>query len=69
MHKREMHKLLGSVKREGMTLIPLSIYFNKRGIAKVEIGLAKGKHKADKRESIKKREWQREKGRVMRAKN
>lgn len=69
LHKREMNKVLGSVKREGMTLIPLSLYFNKRGIAKVELGLGKGKHKADKRETIKKREWQREKGRAMRAKN
>ena len=63
-----MNKLLGSVKREGMTLIPLGIYFNKRGIAKLELGLAKGKHKADKRETIKKRDWEREKGRTMRAK-
>jgi SsrA-binding protein len=69
LHKREMNKLLGAVKREGITLVPLGIYFNGRGIAKVELGLAKGKHKADKRESIKKREWEREKGRAMRAKN
>ena len=69
LHKREMNKLLGQVKREGITLVPLGIYFNKRGIAKVELGLAKGKHKADKRETIKRREWEREKGRAMRAKN
>ncbi|MGE3622359.1 MAG: SsrA-binding protein SmpB [Bdellovibrionales bacterium] len=69
LHKREIDKLLGAVKREGMTLVPLSIYFNKRGIAKVELGLAKGKHKSDKRETIKKRDWEREKGRIMRAKN
>ncbi len=69
LHKREMNKLLGSVKREGMTLVPLGIYFNKRGIAKVELGIAKGKHKADKRESIKKREFDREKARAMRARN
>jgi len=69
VHKREMNKLMGLVKREGMTLVPLGIYFNARGIAKVELGLAKGKHKADKRETIKKRDWEREKGRVMRAKN
>jgi SsrA-binding protein len=69
LHKREMNKLMGAVKKEGMTLVPLGIYFNKRGIAKVELGLAKGKHKADKRESIKKREWDREKARAMRAKN
>jgi SsrA-binding protein len=69
LHKREMNKLAGAVKKEGMTLVPLGIYFNKRGIAKVEIGLAKGKHKADKRATIKKREWEREKGRALRARN
>jgi SsrA-binding protein len=69
LHKREIDKLLGLIKREGMTLIPLSIYFNRRGIAKLELGLAKGKHKADKRETIKKREWEREKSRVMRSRN
>ncbi|HEU0118389.1 MAG TPA: SsrA-binding protein SmpB [Alphaproteobacteria bacterium] len=69
LHKREMNKLMGLVKREGMTLVPLGIYFNKRGIAKVEIGIAKGKHKADKRESIKKREFERDKARAMRARN
>lgn len=69
LHKREIDKLLGVVKRDGMTLVPLSIYFNRRGIAKLEIGLAKGKHKADKREAIKKRDWDRERGRIMRAKN
>jgi SsrA-binding protein len=66
LHKREMNKLLGAVKREGMTLVPLGIYFNKRGIAKIEIGLAKGKHQADKRASIKKRDWERDKARIMR---
>jgi len=65
LHKRQANKLLGAVKREGMTLVPLGIYFNKRGIAKVELGLAKGKHKYDKRESIKQREWQRDKARIM----
>ena len=51
-----------------MTLVPLSIYFNERGIAKVQLGLAKGKKKGDKRETEKKRDWQREKGRLMRDK-
>ena len=69
VHKREAVKLAIAVQREGMTLIPLRLYFNPKGIAKVELGLAKGKHKADKRETIKKRDWEREKGRVMRAKN
>ena len=66
LHKREVNKLLGAVKREGMTLVPLGIYFNKRGIAKIEIGIAKGKHKHDKREAIKQRDWQRDKARIMR---
>lgn len=68
LHKREMNKLMGQVNREGMTIVPLGMYFNKRGIAKVELGLAKGKHKADKRESIKQRDWQRDKARIMRDK-
>lgn len=69
LHKREVAKLIGAVKKAGMTLVPLGIYFNKRGIAKVELGLAKGKHKADKREAIKQREWDRTKARVMRERN
>ncbi len=66
LKKREMNKLTGQINREGMTIVPLGIYFNKRGIAKVELGIAKGKHKADKRETIKKREFERDKARVMR---
>jgi SsrA-binding protein len=66
LHKRQVDKLLGAVKRDGMTLVPLGIYFNKRGIAKVELGLAKGKQNRDKRESIKQRDWQRDKARIMR---
>lgn len=68
VHRRERDKLLGAVKREGMTLVPLSLYFNDRGIAKVELGLAKGKRKGDKRESSKERDWQRDKARLLRAK-
>lgn len=69
LHKREKDKLLGAVKKEGLTIVPLALYFNKRGIAKVELGLAKGKHKGDKREAIKARDWQRDKARIMREKN
>src|ERR1700722_13425735 len=69
LHKKEMNKLMGQVNREGMTLVPLGIYFNKRGIAKVELALAKGKHKADKRATTKERDWKRDKARIMRAKN
>jgi SsrA-binding protein len=66
LHKRERNKLLGSIRREGVTLVPLSIYFNDRGIAKVDIGLARGKRKVDKRETEKERSWQRDKARLMR---
>ncbi|MCC6468753.1 MAG: SsrA-binding protein SmpB [Alphaproteobacteria bacterium] len=68
VHKRERAKLMAAIKREGMTLVPLSLYFNPRGIAKVELGLAKGKKKGDKRESSKQRDWQRDKARLLRAK-
>jgi SsrA-binding protein len=66
LHAREIEKLLGAVERKGMTMIPLSIYFNSRGRAKVELGLAKGKQTHDKRASIKDRDWQRDKARLMR---
>lgn len=69
LHKREIDKLLGAVRREGMTLIPLAIYFNDRGRAKLSLGLAKGKRKADKREAEKARDWQRDKARIMRARS
>ena len=68
LHRREVSRLLGSVQREGMTLVPLSIYFNQRGIAKVQLGLARGKRKVDKRETEKSRDWGREKARLMREK-
>jgi SsrA-binding protein len=66
VHKRESDRLLGLIRRGGYTLVPLSIYFNERGIAKIELGLARGKKKADKRESDKARDWQRDKARLMR---
>ena len=67
LHKREINRLMGAIKRDGITLVPLAIYFNDRGRAKLELGLAKGKRKQDKRESEKKRDWQRDKARIMRA--
>jgi SsrA-binding protein len=67
VHKRERDKLLVAIRREGATLIALSIYFNARGLAKVEIGLARGKKKGDKRASEKERDWQRDKARLMRS--
>ncbi len=68
VRRRELDKLLGAVRRDGVTLVPLSIYFNERGIAKVQLGLAKGKKKGDKRETEKKKDWEREKSRLMRDK-
>ena len=66
--RRQMDHFIASVRRKGMTLVPLSLYFNERGIAKLELGLASGKKKADKRSTEKARDWQREKGRLMRSK-
>lgn len=64
--KREISKLWQGIGREGMTLVPLKLYFNDKGRAKLLIGLAKGKRMADKRETEKKRDWQRQKARLMR---
>jgi len=66
VHRRELNRLLGQTKLEGVTLVPISIYFNKRGLAKVQLGVARGKKKVDKRETIKAREWNRQKARVLR---
>ena len=68
LHKRQIGRLLASVQREGATLVPLRLYFNDRGIAKLLLGLAVGKRKHDKRESEKQRDWQRQKARLMREK-
>ncbi|PCJ59854.1 MAG: SsrA-binding protein [Rhodospirillaceae bacterium] len=68
VRRREMDRLLAAVKRDGMTLVPLSLYFNNRGIAKLSLGMAKGKSKSDKRASEKAREWQRQKERLVRDK-
>jgi SsrA-binding protein len=66
LKKREHNRLLGSVNREGYTIVPLRIYFDKRGLAKLEISLAKGKKTIDKRETEKKRDWNRDKQRILR---
>ena len=68
LHKRQINKLVGAVEREGMTLVPLKLYFNEKGRAKVELALARGKKLYDKRETEKKRSWERERGRLMRQK-
>lgn len=66
LHAREIERMIGAVERKGMTLVPLSIYFNGKGRAKVELALAKGKQAHDKRATIKERDWKRDKARVMR---
>ena len=68
LHKREIGRLMGAVDREGMTVVPLRIYFNDRGRAKVELAVARGKKLHDKRETSKQRDWGREKARLMREK-
>ncbi len=66
LHEREINKMHGAVARDGMTLVPLSVYFNDRGKAKVELALAKGRKAHDKREHIKEREWKRDAARILR---
>ncbi len=66
--KRERHKLIIAIERKGMTMIPLELYFNARGIAKVKLALAEGKKLHDKREDQAKRDWNRQKARLMRDK-
>jgi SsrA-binding protein len=66
LHKREINKLIGAVRREGMTLVPLKLYFNDQGRAKLELALAKGKKLHDKRQAEKTRDWGRQKARLMR---
>ena len=68
LHRREINRLIGATQREGMTIVPLRLYFNPKGIAKVELGLARGKKLHDKRETEKKRDWERERGRLLREK-
>jgi SsrA-binding protein len=64
---REIAKLHGAITRQGLTLVPLSIYFNSNGRAKIELAVARGKKAHDKRDTIKERDWKREQGRIMRA--
>src|SRR4029077_18468561 len=67
LHKREISKLIGAVEREGMTLVPLQLYFDDKGRATGELALARGKQLHDKRAPEKKRSWDRERGRLLRA--
>ena len=68
LHRKEIGKLAGAIQREGMTVVPLKMYFNARGRAKLELAVARGKKLHDKRETDRKRSWERERGRLMRIK-
>jgi|SRR5690348_16798660 len=68
LHKRQIAKLAGAVERQGMTIVPLKLYFNEKGRAKIEIALGRGKKLHDKRETERRRSWDRERGRLLRAK-
>ena len=63
--RKERNKLLGMIRREGITLVPLALYFNDRGLVKIQIGIAKGKKKADKRQAERDRDWSRQKNRLL----
>lgn len=65
VHKKQLNRLAGAVQRDGMTLVPLKIYFNDRGMAKLELAVARGKNAPDKREAEKERDWNRQKQRLM----
>jgi SsrA-binding protein len=66
LHHREIARLTGATNRSGYTLVPLNLYFNSRGVAKLELGLGKGKHSYDKRAAVRDRDWKRQKERLMR---
>jgi SsrA-binding protein len=68
MHATEIHKISIAIERKGMTLVPLEMYFNEKGRAKVKLGLAEGKNHSDKRQDAAKRDWNRQKARLMREK-
>jgi SsrA-binding protein len=69
LHRREIDKLANAVNRAGYTIVPLKLYFNERGYAKVLLGLARGKKQHDKRATIKDRDWKRDQARIMRGRN
>jgi SsrA-binding protein len=69
LHKKQILKLIGQLKKGGHTLVPINIYFNEKGFVKISLGLGKGKTSIDKREKIKEREWNREKSKLMKEKS
>ena len=66
LRKREITKMHDALNKKGFTLVPVKLYFTERGIAKLEVAIAEGKKKADKREAVKARDWQRDKARILR---
>ncbi len=66
LKKKQIDDLIGATTRQGLTVVPLDIHFNERGVAKVLLGVAEGRNKADKRQAVASRDWQRDKARVMR---
>ncbi|MFN9477577.1 MAG: SsrA-binding protein SmpB [Rickettsiales bacterium] len=68
LKKKELQKIIGKIKLKGYTLIALSMYFNKKNLVKIDLGLSKGKKQHDKRQAIKDKDWEREQGRVLRDK-
>jgi SsrA-binding protein len=69
LHRREIHKYMGALKKSGMTIVPTRLYFNKKGMAKLEIALAEGKKLHDKRETTKRRDWDKQKSRILKQKD
>ena len=69
LHKKEISKIVGSLKKDGTTLIPLNLHFNQRGLIKVSLGLAKGKKNVDKRQDIKERDWKRRREHLLKPKS
>ncbi|MDX1975542.1 MAG: SsrA-binding protein SmpB [Rickettsiales bacterium] len=69
LHRKQVNKLIGRLKTKGVTLVPLSLYFNSRGLAKLKLAIGVGKKAYEKRDTIKKRDWERDKARIMREKN
>jgi SsrA-binding protein len=69
LHRRQISRLISAIQREGMTLVPLRLYFNEQGRAKCEIAVAQGKKTHDKRQATKERDWNREKARLMKARD
>ena len=69
VNKKQLNKIIGSSRRDGMTIVPITLYFNEKGIAKLDLGIAKGKRKEDKRETIKQRDWNRQKSKILKENN